>query len=80
MPLPRYLQVEVNRASAGIPNVSRLATTSREEIMEAYLWKGDVLKKMKTVLHPTSEQVEANDDNMHGEGEGKSGRFTAKII
>jgi hypothetical protein len=80
MSFPHHLQVEVDRASVGLTNVNRLATMSREEIMEAYLWQGDVFNKMKTVLHPTAEQDEADDDNVHDEGEGKSGRVTAKNI
>jgi hypothetical protein len=51
---------------------------SKEEIMEAYLWQCDVFYKMNTVLHPTAEQDEADDDNVHDEGEGKSGRVTAE--
>jgi hypothetical protein len=53
---------------------------SREEIMEAYLWQGDVFNKMKTVLHPKAEQDEADGDNVHYEGESKSGRVTSKKI
>jgi hypothetical protein len=53
---------------------------SRGEIMEAYLWQVDVFNKVKTALHPTVEQDEADDDNVHDEGEGKSGRITTKNI
>jgi hypothetical protein len=35
---------------------------------------------MKSALHPTAEQNEADDDNVHDEGEGKSGGVTAKNI
>jgi hypothetical protein len=51
-----------------------------EEIMEAYLWQVDVFNKVKTALHPTVEQDEADDDNVHDEGEGKSERITTKNI
>jgi hypothetical protein len=53
---------------------------SREKIMEAYLWQVDVFNKVKIALHPTVEQYKADDDNVHDEGEGKSGRITAKNI
>jgi hypothetical protein len=49
-----------------------------EEIMEAYLWQVDVFNKVKTALHPTVEQDEADDNNMHDEGRGKSRRIIAK--
>jgi hypothetical protein len=74
------MQVEVDRASADLPNVIRLATMKMEEIMEAYLWQGDVFSKMKTVLHPTAQQDEADDDNVHDEGKGKSGWVTSENI